>query len=103
MSSKPAHNMSSNVEQTQSEGNLHRISEATQTSSELYLDELTHGVTGKIIVMICRSWDVHIITGRYVNAIHSSANANVAHNFLKLKEGSVYSIKNFVVLANKEE
>ncbi|GJX76201.1 RNA-directed DNA polymerase, eukaryota [Tanacetum coccineum] len=41
--------------------------------------------------------------GTLCNAIHSSAKANVAHNFLKLKEGSVYSIKNFVVQANKEE
>ncbi|GJW99620.1 reverse transcriptase domain-containing protein [Tanacetum coccineum] len=95
--------MSSNAEQMQSQGNLHPISEATQPSFELYLDELTHGVTGTLIVMICRSWDVHIITGCYGNAIHSSAKANVAHNFLKLKEGSVYYIKNFVVHANKEE
>ncbi|GJU64649.1 hypothetical protein Tco_1246484 [Tanacetum coccineum] len=67
MSTKPAHNMSPNAEQTQSKGNLHPISEATQPSSELYMDELTHGVTGTIIVMICRSWDVHTITGRYVS------------------------------------
>ncbi|GJS28375.1 retrovirus-related pol polyprotein from transposon TNT 1-94 [Tanacetum coccineum] len=37
------------------------------------------------------------------NAIHGSAKANVAHNFLKLKEGFVYSIKKFVVQANREE
>ncbi|GKC90586.1 reverse transcriptase domain-containing protein [Tanacetum coccineum] len=60
------------------------------------------------------SWDVYTITGRYLsmdfimsdakgNAIHSTAKANVAHNFLRLKEDSVYSIKNFVVQANKEE
>ncbi|GJV47092.1 RNA-directed DNA polymerase, eukaryota [Tanacetum coccineum] len=103
MSSKPAHNMSSNVDQTQSEGNHHLISDMTQPSSELNLDELTHGVIGMIIVMICRSWDVHTITGRYGNAIYSSAKANVAHNFLKLKEGLVYPINNFVVQANKEE
>nr|GEZ16645.1 hypothetical protein [Tanacetum cinerariifolium] len=64
--------------------------------------------------MAVHNWDVHTITGRYVSmdfvmsdakgyAIHSSAIANVAHNFLKLKEGSVYSIKNFAVHANKEE
>ncbi|GJV60884.1 ATP-dependent DNA helicase PIF1-like protein [Tanacetum coccineum] len=106
--------MSSNAGQMQSQGNLHPISEATQPSFELYLDELTHGVTGMIIMMICRSWDVHTITGRYAstyfvmfdakgNAIHSFTKANVAHNFLKLKEGSVYYIKNFVIHANKEE
>ncbi|GKC62447.1 hypothetical protein Tco_1095045 [Tanacetum coccineum] len=67
MSSKPTYNMDSNAEKMQSQGNLHPISEATLSSSELYLDELTHGVTGTIIVMICRSWDVHTITGRYVS------------------------------------
>ncbi|GKC58315.1 reverse transcriptase domain-containing protein [Tanacetum coccineum] len=80
MSTKPAHNMSPNAEQTQSKGNLHPISEAT------------HNPLG------CAHY-----YGTLCNAIHSSAKANVAHNFLKLKEGSVYSIKNFVVQANKEE
>ncbi|GJX82244.1 hypothetical protein Tco_0331725 [Tanacetum coccineum] len=51
----------------QSQGNLHPISEVKQPSFELYLDELTHGVTGTIIVMICRSWDVHTIMGHYVS------------------------------------
>ncbi|GKC17288.1 RNA-directed DNA polymerase, eukaryota [Tanacetum coccineum] len=37
------------------------------------------------------------------NAIHSFTKANVAHNFLKLKEGSVYYITDFVIQANKEE
>ncbi|GKD94080.1 hypothetical protein Tco_1373917 [Tanacetum coccineum] len=70
--------MSSNAEQAQSEGNLHPIDKATQPSSELYLDELTHGVTRTIIMMICRSWDVHTITGRYVSTdfVMSDANAN---------------------------
>ncbi|GJV28917.1 hypothetical protein Tco_1385365 [Tanacetum coccineum] len=78
MSSKPADNMASNAEQTQSQGNLHPISEATRPSSELYLDELTHGVSGTIIVMIFRSWDVHTITGRYVSTdfVLSDAKAN---------------------------
>ncbi|GKB68705.1 reverse transcriptase domain-containing protein [Tanacetum coccineum] len=114
--------MSYNAEQTQSEGfsnsldtgKLHTSNEVTQPRTELYLDELTDGSSGTIIVMICRSWDVHTITGHYLsmdfvmsdakdNAIHSTAKANVAHNFLRLKEGSIYSIKNFVVYANKEE
>ncbi|GKB47652.1 nucleic acid-binding, OB-fold protein, partial [Tanacetum coccineum] len=37
------------------------------------------------------------------NAIHCSARSNVAHNFIKLKEGIIYCIKNFVVHPNKEE
>nr|GEX42744.1 hypothetical protein [Tanacetum cinerariifolium] len=37
------------------------------------------------------------------NAIHCSAWSNVAHNFIKLKEGVIYCIKNFMVHPNKEE
>ncbi|GKA00080.1 hypothetical protein Tco_0672630 [Tanacetum coccineum] len=37
------------------------------------------------------------------NAIHCSVRSNVAHNFIKLKEGVIYCIKNFVVHPNKEE
>ncbi|GKD01814.1 reverse transcriptase domain-containing protein [Tanacetum coccineum] len=65
--------MSSNAEQTQSEGFPYSLD------------------TGKL----------H--TSSEGNAIHSTAKANVAYNFLRLKEGSVYSIINFFVQANKEE
>nr|GEZ59715.1 hypothetical protein [Tanacetum cinerariifolium] len=37
------------------------------------------------------------------NAIHCNAWSNIAHNFIKLKEGIIYCIKNFVVHPNKEE
>nr|GFB85786.1 hypothetical protein [Tanacetum cinerariifolium] len=57
--------------------------------------------------------DVSAVTGRYLstdmvasdawgNAIHCSARSNVAHNFIKLKEGVIYCIKNFVVHLNEE-
>nr|GEX87661.1 hypothetical protein [Tanacetum cinerariifolium] len=36
------------------------------------------------------------------NAIHCSAWSNVVHNFIKLKEGVIYCIKNFVVHPNKK-
>nr|GEV68807.1 hypothetical protein [Tanacetum cinerariifolium] len=83
--------MSSNDEVTYSEGKVHPSDDGSQPS-----------------------WDVHTLIGRYVstdfvmsdakgNTIHSSAKANVAHNFLKLKEGLVYCLKNFVVQSNKEE
>nr|GFA27804.1 hypothetical protein [Tanacetum cinerariifolium] len=36
------------------------------------------------------------------NAIHCTTKANIAHNFLKLKEGSVYLIRDFVVHPNKD-
>ncbi|GKA00464.1 hypothetical protein Tco_0673014 [Tanacetum coccineum] len=35
--------------------------------------------------------------------IHCSARARVAHNFLRLKEGGIYSVTNFAVKPNKEE
>ncbi|GJY20315.1 RNA polymerase II largest subunit [Tanacetum coccineum] len=95
-------------------GKVHPSNDGSQPRCELYLDELTLGATGIITVMIYHSWDVHTLTGRYVstdfvmsdvkgNAIYSNAKANVAHNFLKLKEGLVYCLKNFVVQSNKEE
>ncbi|GJU70049.1 ribonuclease H-like domain-containing protein [Tanacetum coccineum] len=37
------------------------------------------------------------------NIIHCYAKATVAHNFLRLKVGSIYSVKNFVVKPNKKE
>ena len=36
-------------------------------------------------------------------AIHCTARSNIAHNFVGLKEGYVYSIKNFIVQQNKDE
>ncbi|KAL6586368.1 hypothetical protein OROMI_001356 [Orobanche minor] len=37
------------------------------------------------------------------NAIHCTAKGTISHNFIRLKEGGIYSIKNFVVLPNKDE
>ncbi|GJR23563.1 reverse transcriptase domain-containing protein [Tanacetum coccineum] len=59
-------------------------------------------------------WDVNVITGRYLstdfvvsdskgNMIHCSAKSNVAHNFLRMKKGGIYAVKNFVVVPNKDE
>nr|GEY36748.1 hypothetical protein [Tanacetum cinerariifolium]GEY36764.1 hypothetical protein [Tanacetum cinerariifolium] len=75
----------------------------------LFLDQLELDVTGTIVVMIGRIWDVNAITGRYLstdfvvsdskgNMIHCSAKSNVAHNFLRMKEGGIYAVKNFVVV-----
>ena len=36
-------------------------------------------------------------------AMHCTARSNIAHNFVGLKEGSVYSIKNFIVQPNKDD
>ncbi|GKB28681.1 hypothetical protein Tco_0868082, partial [Tanacetum coccineum] len=37
------------------------------------------------------------------NIMHATARSNVAHNFLKLKAGEIYSVKNFSVQPNKDE
>nr|GEU35789.1 reverse transcriptase domain-containing protein [Tanacetum cinerariifolium] len=79
------------------------------TKSDLFLDQLQVDVTRTIVVMICCKWDMNAVTGRYLsmnfmgNAIHCTARLNVVHNFLRLKEEGIYSIKNFVVHRNKEE
>ncbi|KAL6547381.1 hypothetical protein OROMI_023102 [Orobanche minor] len=65
---------------------------------DLFLGELDIGVTGTIIVMVCRVWDVNTVTGRYLStdfivsdsrgkAMHCTARNKIAHNFVKLKEG----------------
>ncbi|GJY42644.1 reverse transcriptase domain-containing protein [Tanacetum coccineum] len=35
--------------------------------------------------------------------MHCTARGNIAHNFLRLKEGSIYSVKIFTVQANKDD
>nr|GEX76605.1 hypothetical protein [Tanacetum cinerariifolium] len=60
---------------------------------------------GSIMVMICRVWDVHAATGRYLSSdfIVFDTQGSIAHNFLWLKEGFVYLVKNFTVMPNKDE
>nr|GEX76755.1 hypothetical protein [Tanacetum cinerariifolium] len=59
-------------------------------------------------------YDVSAITGRYLstdfvvcdskgNIIHYTAKGTITHNFLLLKEGGIYSIKNFTVHPNKDD
>nr|GFA03935.1 hypothetical protein [Tanacetum cinerariifolium] len=57
------------------------------------------------MVMICRIWDAHAATGRYINTdfIMSNTHGSIAHNLLRLKEGSVYLVKNFTIVPNKDE
>ncbi|GJU57399.1 54S ribosomal protein L19, mitochondrial [Tanacetum coccineum] len=84
------------------------------TPPSLFLDELKVDGTGSIIVMIGRVWDVNATTSRYLskdfvvsdskgNMIHCTAKATIAHNFLRLKEGGIFFINNFVVRPNKDE
>ncbi|GKD44727.1 hypothetical protein Tco_1269372 [Tanacetum coccineum] len=67
----------------------------SESNSELFLDQLGLDLTGTIIVMLGRMWDG--------NMIHCSAKASVSHNFLRLKEGGIYSVKIFAVKPNKDE
>nr|GEV34209.1 hypothetical protein [Tanacetum cinerariifolium] len=41
--------------------------EVAQTKSDLFLDELVVGVTGTIVVRVCRIWGVNDVTGRYLS------------------------------------
>ncbi|GKC03624.1 zf-CCHC domain-containing protein [Tanacetum coccineum] len=106
--------MSDKVAGTNLEMQAADIARSSQTNSQLFLDQLDVDVSGTIVVMISRMWDVNAITGRYLstdfvvsdskgNMIHCTARGSIAHNFLRLKEGSVYSIKNFVMHPNKDE
>ncbi|GKE71272.1 reverse transcriptase domain-containing protein, partial [Tanacetum coccineum] len=87
---------------------------AVQKNPELFLDELDVGVTEMIVVMVCRMWDVNTITGCYLstdfvvsdvkgNIMHCTTKGNIAHNFIRLKEGGIYPVKNFAVQPNKDE
>ncbi|KAL6514368.1 hypothetical protein OROHE_019110 [Orobanche hederae] len=81
----------------------------------VFLDQLALTVTGPIIAMVCRKWDINAITGRYLstdflisdgkgNTMHCIAKAKIAHTFVtKLKEGNIYTINQFAVIPNTEE
>nr|GEW01898.1 zf-CCHC domain-containing protein/DUF4219 domain-containing protein/UBN2 domain-containing protein [Tanacetum cinerariifolium] len=86
----------------------------TSNSKPLMLDQLEVGVAGIIMVMICRMWDVSFATGWYHstnfivsdekgNLMHCTTCGNIAHNFLWLKDGVIYSVKNFTVQQNKDD
>ncbi|GJS86701.1 DNA helicase PIF1, ATP-dependent [Tanacetum coccineum] len=92
--------------------------ETSTAEPQLFLENLELGLTGTIVLMFCRMWDVYAATGRYLSTdfvvcvnnhilqgttMHATARSAIAHNFLKLKEGGIYSVKNFAILPNKEE
>nr|GEW58866.1 hypothetical protein [Tanacetum cinerariifolium]GEW61339.1 hypothetical protein [Tanacetum cinerariifolium] len=63
------------------------------SDSPLFLDELqAQYLSTDMVVSDARG-----------NAIHCSTRSNVAHTFIKLKEGVIYCIKIFMVHLNKEE
>nr|GEV80195.1 hypothetical protein [Tanacetum cinerariifolium] len=86
----------------------------SESNSEIVLDQLGLNLTGTIIMMLGRMWDVSAVTGRYLsidfvvsdakgNMIHCSAKATMSYNFLRLKEGGIYFVKIFAVKPNKDE
>ncbi|GJV26877.1 hypothetical protein Tco_1383325 [Tanacetum coccineum] len=103
MSTEATENMSTDAEYEKTEllpnmpnnAKLTTSNKAMQTTTDLFLNELTYGVIRTIIVMVCRVWVFHVVTGCYLstdfvisdakaNVIHCTTKANVAHNFLKL-------------------
>ncbi|GJU93602.1 ribonuclease H-like domain-containing protein, partial [Tanacetum coccineum] len=88
--------------------------ETAKAEPQLFLEKLKLGVTGTIVLMVCCMWDVYVATGLYLSTdfvvcdakgstMHATARGNIAHNFLRLKEGGIYSVKNFAVQPNKDE
>nr|GEU94617.1 hypothetical protein [Tanacetum cinerariifolium] len=99
--------------------------EVAQPQSDLFLDKLVVGVTGNMDSEVAQpkiateskpmaSEDLSIVTRRYLsndfivsdakgNTMHCTARSTIAQNFIRLKEGVVYSIKDFVVHPNKDE
>ncbi|XP_071728567.1 replication protein A 70 kDa DNA-binding subunit B-like [Rutidosis leptorrhynchoides] len=93
----------------------------------VYLHELQLGEDAVVKVMICRTWDTHSAYGKYLSTdfiasdekvqnspyiwflnfcggvIQLTAKSTVAHCFIpRLKEGSVYLLKNFEVVPNRD-
>nr|GEY02031.1 hypothetical protein [Tanacetum cinerariifolium] len=53
-------------------------SEPVQARIVLFLDELTKGVNETVVVMVCRSWDVHAVTRRYLSTDFVLSDAKVS-------------------------
>ncbi|GKD89600.1 hypothetical protein Tco_1365107 [Tanacetum coccineum] len=67
--------------------------EPTQPKTKLYLDEITDGASGMIIVMICRIWDVHTITGRYVSTYFVMSDAKTNKEEYRIFKDHAYMIE----------
>ncbi|GJZ61917.1 hypothetical protein Tco_0618054 [Tanacetum coccineum] len=70
-----------------------KSNDVEQTNTDLDV----HAVTG------CNLSTDFVLSDAKGNDIHCTAKANIAHNFLKLKECSIYLIRDFVVHPNKDE
>ena len=47
----------------------------------LFLEQLDTGVSGSIVVMICRMWDVNTTTGRYLSTDFVVSDAKVSYSY----------------------
>ncbi|GJS02536.1 54S ribosomal protein L19, mitochondrial [Tanacetum coccineum] len=123
MSNKVADNMSSGVEQPTTNLSPDMPNDpVVQSNKDLALNEQPDGAAveskSNDVEQANTDLDVHAVTGHYLsmyfvssdakrfllgNVIHCTMKANIAHNFLKLKEGSIYLIRDFVVHPNKDE
>ncbi|GJV08398.1 DNA helicase PIF1, ATP-dependent [Tanacetum coccineum] len=79
--------------------------ETATAEPQLFLENLELGVTGTIVLMLCRMWDVYAATGRYLSTdfvvcdskgsmMHATARGSIEHNFLKLKEDAAGYVTN---------
>ncbi|GKC49432.1 hypothetical protein Tco_1072177 [Tanacetum coccineum] len=79
----------------------------SESNSELFLDQLGLDLTGTIIVMLGRMWDVS--AEAYLRRISScqmqrgNPSNVIWHFLLVLKEGGIYSVKIIAVKPNKDE
>ena len=55
-----------------------KSSQVVQRDGELFLEQLDAGVSGTIVVMICRVWDVNAVTGRYLSTDFVVCDARVS-------------------------
>lgn len=52
-----------------------------QAESQVFLDHLDLNVTGPIVVMVCRKWDVNAVSGRYLSTDFLISDARVSCKF----------------------
>ncbi|GKA34784.1 hypothetical protein Tco_0721213 [Tanacetum coccineum] len=79
--------------------------ETSTAEPQLFLENLELGLTGTIVLMFYRMWDVYAAMGHYLSTdfvvcdskgttMHATARSAIAHNFLKLKEDAAGYVTN---------
>lgn len=51
-------------------------------NGELFLEQLETGISGTIVVMISRMWDVNAVTGRYLSTDFVVSDAKVSKHYI---------------------